>query len=97
VYIYREGFARFSATRYQAPTHENIGNSYIHLTNVAIQKKGEDYDAASGGKMDLRTLKLYLATKHGTDRVNQVGITHPSLRLHHLHYDLDIYCLIVVL
>jgi len=72
VLIYREGFARFSATRYQQPTHENIGNSYIHLTNVAIQKKGEDYDAASGGKMDLRAFKLYLTTKHGHERINQL-------------------------
>ena len=42
----------------------------VHLTNVAIQKKGDDYDAESGGKWDVRSLKLYLLSKYGTERVN---------------------------
>ena len=42
----------------------------VHLTNVAIQKKGDDYDADSGGKWDVRSLKLYLLAKYGADRVN---------------------------
>ena len=32
----------------------------MHLTNVAIQKTAENYDARSGGKWDIRNLKLYL-------------------------------------
>lgn len=44
--------------------------SDVHLTNVAIQKKGDDYDADSGGKWDVRSLKLYLLSKYGADRVN---------------------------
>ena len=42
----------------------------MHLTNVAIQKKGDDYDAESGGKWDVRSLKLYLMAKYGVERVN---------------------------
>jgi tubulin polyglutamylase TTLL9 len=45
-------------------------SSDVHLTNVAIQKKGEDYDAESGGKWDVRSLKLYLMAKYGLERVN---------------------------
>ena len=37
--------------------------SDIHLTNVAIQKVSENYDEASGGKWDLRTLKLYMISR----------------------------------
>jgi hypothetical protein len=44
----------------------------IHLTNVAVQKKGPQYDAISGGKMDLRTLKLYVHSKHGAEKANKM-------------------------
>eukprot|EP00959_Pyramimonas_sp_CCMP1952_P383048 8026308-Pyramimonas_sp.AAC.1 len=43
VYLYREGFARFTAARYST-SKEDISNNFIHLTNHAIQKKDEDYD-----------------------------------------------------
>lgn len=42
------------------------------MTNVAIQKKGDDYDAETGGKWDVRSLKLYLMAKYGVARVNQL-------------------------
>src|SRR4051812_1896554 len=42
----------------------------VHFTNVAIQKKGDDYDAESGGKWDVRSLKLYLISKYGIERIN---------------------------
>jgi tubulin polyglutamylase TTLL9 len=44
----------------------------VHLTNVAIQKTAENYDARSGGKKDLRSLKLLLATQHGMAAVDQL-------------------------
>jgi tubulin polyglutamylase TTLL9 len=44
----------------------------VHITNVAIQKKSTTYDAESGGKMHVRDLRLYLATKFGSERVNQL-------------------------
>jgi hypothetical protein len=53
--------------------HDSFPFSFIvdvHLTNVAIQKKGDDYDAESGGKWDVRSLKLYLLSKYGVERVN---------------------------
>ncbi len=32
---------------------------------------GEDYDPESGGKWDVRSLKLYLISKFGVERVNK--------------------------
>jgi tubulin polyglutamylase TTLL9 len=48
------------------------GCSDVHITNVAIQKKSSTYDAESGGKWDVRGLKLYLISKYGHERVNQL-------------------------
>lgn len=38
VYLYRGGFARFSAVRYSL-AKGSVKDLYVHLTNVAIQKK----------------------------------------------------------
>ncbi|EDV25531.1 uncharacterized protein TRIADDRAFT_23726, partial [Trichoplax adhaerens] len=63
-YLYREGFARFSNTRYNL---ESIEDSYIHLTNVAIQKTAPDYDSEKGCKWSLDSLRKYLTAKHGIE------------------------------
>lgn len=41
VYLHRGGFARFSAVRY-TNDKESMKDLYVHLTNVAIQKKVRD-------------------------------------------------------
>lgn len=72
MYLYREGFGRFCSSRFNL-TAANMDDTYIHLTNVAIQKKGDDYDPeGGGGKMFIRNLKLYLISKYGMARVNQL-------------------------
>jgi tubulin polyglutamylase TTLL9 len=68
VYLYRNGFARFTHTRY---ANEDYTNTYVHLTNVAIQKNSEHYDAEIGGKWDIRHLKQYLISKYGRERVSE--------------------------
>ncbi len=68
VYLYRTGFARFTHHRYTTNT-EDINNNYIHLTNVAVQKTSDKYNEVTGGKWDLRSLKLYLISKYGRDGV----------------------------
>jgi tubulin polyglutamylase TTLL9 len=67
-YLYRTGFARFTHHRY-SHNPEDISNNYIHLTNVAVQKTSTQYDANTGGKWDLRQLKLYLISKYGQEKV----------------------------
>ena len=70
-YMYRGGFARFSHTRYSSDPAD-IANNFVHLTNVAIQKTAENYDARSGGKKDLRSVKLLLAAEHGMAAVDRI-------------------------
>ena len=71
VYLHRSGFARFSARRYSSSLSE-MGNSFIHLTNVAIQKTGESYNSETGGKWGLRELKLYMLSRHGAAAVDEL-------------------------
>jgi tubulin polyglutamylase TTLL1 len=48
VHVHRSGFARFCSYKYTNDV-TTIDNEYIHLTNVAIQKHAEDYNASHGG------------------------------------------------
>ena len=72
VYLYREGFARFTCNRY---TLEDIENQCtpcspdIHLTNIAIVKTSDDYGDGDYAKWMLRSLKLYMASKYGEEPV----------------------------
>ena len=68
-YLYQGGFARFTQTRYSNEPRD-VANNFMHLTNVSVQKKSEDYDEKSGGKMDIRSLKLYMSAKFGIERVD---------------------------
>lgn len=69
VWLYRSGFARFSNTRFSL---ESIDDSYIHLTNVAVQKTAPDYDPEKGCKWSLHQLRQYLTAKHGCISVEQL-------------------------
>ncbi|CAN0150495.1 unnamed protein product, partial [Ectocarpus sp. 13 AM-2016] len=64
VWLYNGGFARFSGTRY-CTDRAALANPYVHLTNVAIQKKSEDYDKEVGCKWDLHSLKVMIAGSFG--------------------------------
>lgn len=71
VYMYRSGFARFSSYRYNTNA-KNLGDTYVHLTNVAVQKTGPGFDAGAGSKWPLRNYRLFLISKYGhqaTDRM----------------------------
>ncbi|CAE7890605.1 Ttll9, partial [Symbiodinium sp. KB8] len=69
VWLYRAGFARFSARRYSSAMAD-VDDVEVHCTNVAIQKHGEHYNAETGGKWDLRSLKMHLISKHGVAAVD---------------------------
>lgn len=71
VYLYRNGFARFTHHRY-SNNMQDFGNNLVHLTNVAVQKTSDNYDKDIGGKWELRNLKIYLMSKYGRARVNQL-------------------------
>lgn len=71
VYMYRDGFCRFTSTRFTM-SGKSTADDYVHLTNVAVQKKAPGYESDSGGKWDLHGFKLHLISKYGHARVNQL-------------------------
>lgn len=60
------GFARLANSDYSNDARERL-NRFIHLTNVSIQKKSEDYNSAHGGKWDISNLRLYLEATRGNE------------------------------
>ncbi|XP_055892570.1 probable tubulin polyglutamylase TTLL9 [Biomphalaria glabrata] len=69
VWLYRGGFARFSNTRFSL---DSLEDTYIHLTNVAVQKTSPDYDPEKGCKWSAQQLRKYLVARHGIDTVRQM-------------------------
>lgn len=59
VYKSSLGFARFCNIKYSSELAE-MDNQFVHLTNVAIQKHGEQYNSSHGNKWPLTNLRLYL-------------------------------------
>lgn len=80
VYLSKLGFARFCSVKYTTEIGE-LDNQFVHLTNVAIQKHGEDYNEAHGNKWPITCLRLYLestcgraATKILFDQIDNIVI-----------------------
>ncbi|KAK7198354.1 tubulin tyrosine ligase protein [Novymonas esmeraldas] len=69
VWLHRTGFARFCHHRYSL---DDIDNTYIHVTNVAVQKTYPKYTSASGCKFGIRNLRTILTATHGAARTNQL-------------------------
>ena len=59
VWLSSKGFARFCNTKYSMASDE-LDNMEIHLTNVAIQKGADDYNAEHGSKWSIDNLRFYL-------------------------------------
>ena len=74
VWMYRSGFCRFSTKRYSKVVNaRDLDNQLMHLTNVAVQKKSEDYDPSTGGgKWELLKMKLFLMSMYGRERVDRL-------------------------
>ena len=75
VWLYRDGFSRFSQAAYTTSHVRDSSNLGAHLTNVAVQKKNAGADKKSrhayqrtGGKWDLRRLRQYLSATIGQRR-----------------------------
>ena len=46
-------------------SNADVTNTFVHLTNVAIQKGSDTYNEQTGGKWDLRNLKLHMISRVG--------------------------------
>lgn len=65
-YMYQLGFCRFCTVKYNANINE-LDNMFVHLTNVSIQKHGEEYNAVHGGKWTVQNLRLFLESTRGKE------------------------------
>lgn len=63
-YLFKLGFCRFCTVKYDTSIQE-LDNIYIHLTNVSVQKHGDEYNSIHGGKLSLQNLRLYLESTRG--------------------------------
>ncbi|KAI5617836.1 putative tubulin polyglutamylase TTLL1 [Silurus asotus] len=70
-YMYELGFCRFCTVKYTPSTSE-LDNMFVHLTNVAIQKHGDDYNPVHGGKWTVSNLRLYLESTRGKEVTNHL-------------------------
>ena len=63
-YLYRLGFCRFCTVKYNNSSSD-IDNMFCHLTNVSIQKHGNEYNSIHGGKWTIENLRIYLEGTRG--------------------------------
>eukprot|EP00994_Dinema_validum_P007437 NODE_611_length_1504_cov_89.870103_g451_i0.p1 GENE.NODE_611_length_1504_cov_89.870103_g451_i0~~NODE_611_length_1504_cov_89.870103_g451_i0.p1 ORF type:complete len:419 (-),score=94.89 NODE_611_length_1504_cov_89.870103_g451_i0:159-1415(-) len=71
VWLYRAAFCRFTQQRYSMNL-KNIGDTFVHLTNVAVQKTNPNYSKQQGCKWSVRKLKLWIMSKFGEAAAEQV-------------------------
>ncbi len=58
VYLYEEGLARFCTVPYEEPTHKNMHEHFMHLTNYSLNKRSQGYvHTESDDDGSKRTLK----------------------------------------
>lgn len=67
-WLYRGAFARFCHHRFDVT---DIENTFIHVTNVAVQKTNPKYTVDAGCKWGLRQLKQYLGATGGEAVANK--------------------------
>lgn len=71
-YLYRSGFARFTSSRYSTKK-EDITNTYVHLTNVAVQKHNPNFDPSKATlKWAIKSLRTFLITRHGFEAATEL-------------------------
>ncbi|XP_018426949.1 PREDICTED: tubulin polyglutamylase TTLL6 [Nanorana parkeri] len=72
IFIYKEGLARFATMTYTEPSHSNLDDVCMHLTNYAINKHSENFirDDVTGSKRKLSTLWIWLENnKYDSNRL----------------------------
>eukprot|EP00026_Physarum_polycephalum_P009361 Phypoly_transcript_09482.p1 GENE.Phypoly_transcript_09482~~Phypoly_transcript_09482.p1 ORF type:complete len:397 (+),score=44.91 Phypoly_transcript_09482:157-1347(+) len=80
VYLYRSGFGRFSHHRFSISS-KDMSNNFIHLTNVAVQKTSDSYNASTGCKWELRNLRLFLMSRHGVEATEKAFLDIQNIML----------------
>ncbi|KAI8923889.1 putative tubulin polyglutamylase TTLL1-like protein [Entophlyctis helioformis] len=82
-YRHAQGFSRFCAVKYNLDA-DDLDNNFMHLTNVSIQKYGEDYNENNGGKWNYKNLILYLQATRGAPATQRLLDEIDSILIHSL-------------
>ncbi|KAG8345343.1 putative Tubulin tyrosine ligase family [Trypanosoma vivax] len=82
VWLHRTGFARFCHQRFSL---KDIDNTFIHVTNVAVQKTNPKYTPSSGCKYGLRNLREYITASGGVQVAQKLFNDIQSMILRSLH------------
>ena len=76
-YWYEEGYIRTSSKEF---TTKNLKNRMIHLTNDAVQKKGEDYGKyENGNKISFADFQKYLDNNLAEKKLNFYKTVYPKM------------------
>lgn len=70
-YLSDLGFARFCNIKYTTEAAE-MDNQFVHLTNVAIQRRGVKFNSRHGNKWPLQDLKIFLESTHEKNSVDKL-------------------------
>ncbi|XP_065841067.1 polyglutamylase complex subunit TTLL1-like [Oscarella lobularis] len=71
VYMDELGFCRFCTVKYNSSLNE-LDNMFVHLTNVSIQKHGEEYNDSHGGKWTIHNFKMYVEGTRGKEACDKL-------------------------
>ncbi|KAK2949489.1 putative Replication protein A 70 kDa DNA-binding subunit [Blattamonas nauphoetae] len=73
MYLHKKGIIRFATVPFEKPTDDNMDNTFMHLTNYAVNKNNTSYvqahgdNAASGSKWSHQHYRKYLREEEGVD------------------------------
>lgn len=84
VFVHKEGFARFCNVKYHGSVNMKGDDMFAHLTNVAVQKNGEDYNEKHGNKFPIKNLRLYLMGTRGHEAATKLWDDIYSVYIHAL-------------
>lgn len=81
-YLYRSGFARFSAHKYSM---KDLDNVFVHLTNHSLQKHSSKYSKDTGGcKWGIQEFRQLVMSKHGVAAAERMFSDMHDLIIHTL-------------
>ncbi|CAF1405157.1 unnamed protein product [Adineta ricciae] len=81
IFLYDEGLVRFATVHYDAPSTDNLHQTYMHLTNYSLNKRSSNYkhvvdsQQTDGSKRKLSTVWTQLICSYGNVRIEEVKLS----------------------
>lgn len=81
IFLYDEGLVRFATVNYDAPSTDNLHQTYMHLTNYSLNKRSSNYkhvvdsQQTDGSKRKLSTVWMQLIHSYGNVRIEEVKLS----------------------